>query len=219
MKQLVLYVHGKGGNEQESEHYISLFPRCDVKGLRYQANSPWEACEEFPPAFEALSRDYDSVILIANSIGAYLSICALPQEKICRVYFISPIVDMERLIEDMMIWSNVTEADLKQKGEIETSFGETLSWRYLEYVRSHPIDWKAPTYILYGAWDRMTSKDTISAFAQAHGAQLTVMEQGEHWFHTPEQMAFLDAWISEREKACMNGIPLVRLEADTDVEN
>jgi len=27
------------------------------------------------------------------------------------------------------------------------------------------------------------------------GAELTVMEEGEHWFHTDEQMRFLDNWI------------------------
>ena len=27
------------------------------------------------------------------------------------------------------------------------------------------------------------------------GAELTVMPEGEHWFHTPEQMRFLDAWL------------------------
>lgn len=27
------------------------------------------------------------------------------------------------------------------------------------------------------------------------GASLEVMPGGEHWFHTPEQMTFLDGWI------------------------
>ena len=37
---------------------------------------------------------------------------------------------------------------------------------------------------------------TISAFAGKTGAALTVMPGGEHWFHTAEQMQFLDVWIS-----------------------
>ena len=37
-------------------------------------------------------------------------------------------IDMERLIADMMIWANVTEDELKEKKEIQTTFGETLSW-------------------------------------------------------------------------------------------
>ena len=29
------------------------------------------------------------------------------------------------------------------------------------------------------------------------GATLTVMKGGEHWFHTDNQMAFLDQWIKK----------------------
>lgn len=34
--------------------------------------------------------------------------------------------------------------------------------------------------------------------AETCGASLTVMENGEHWFHTEEQMRFLDNWIQRR---------------------
>ena len=87
------------------------------------------------------------------------------------------------------------ERELAEKEEIPTDFGETLSWAYLCYVRTHPIDWRVPTRILYGTQDNLTSLETISAFAGRLGAELTVMPEGEHWFHTPEQMRFLDAWL------------------------
>ena len=32
------------------------------------------------------------------------------------------------------------------------------------------------------------------------GAELTVMPGGEHWFHTEEQMRFLDEWIEREEQ-------------------
>ena len=43
--------------------------------------------------------------------------------------------------------------------------------------------------------DHLTSKDTITEFAEKHRATLTVIENGEHWFHTDEQMTALDNWI------------------------
>lgn len=196
MKKLILYVHGQGGTAEEAEHYKPLFPDCTVVGLSYKAETPWEAEKEFPAAFQRLAEPYDSVILIANSIGAYFSMCALPQEKLEKACFISPIVDMEKLICDMMVWAKTSEAELREKSRIETTFGETLSWEYLCYVRSHPVDWRTPTKILYGSRDHLTSRETVTAFAKAHQAELTVMENGEHWFHTAEQMAFLDGWIS-----------------------
>ena len=84
--------------------------------------------------------------------------------------------------------------------EIPTDFGETLSWKYLCYVREHPISWRVPTRILYGEHDNLTSLETISAFAEKTGAALTVMPGGEHWFHTDEQVRFLDDWITESRK-------------------
>ena len=196
MRRLVIYVHGKGGSAEEAKHYQPLFAESDVIGFDYQSQNPWEAQTEFPCFYDMHSKGYDSVILIANSIGAFLSMSSLAEKAISQALFISPIVNMEKLIADMMLWSNVTEDALQRKKVIPTEFGETLSWAYLCYVRAHPIRWSIPTYILYGGKDHLTSGETISAFADQIGANLTVMEDGEHWFHTEEQMEVLDHWIS-----------------------
>ena len=164
-------------------------------GLDYSSQTPWEAKEEFPQLFRRLCRGYDSVGVIANSIGAFFTMSALADQKIQRAYFISPVVNMEKLILDMMSWANVTEDQLRARRKIETAFGETLSWEYLCYVRQHPVHWTVPTHILYGDKDNLTTLETVSAFAKQTGATLTVMKDGEHWFHTPEQMGFLDEWI------------------------
>ena len=197
MKKLVLYIHGKGGSAAEAEHYKPLFPNCDVVGLEYTSQFPWEALNEFPTLFDELCPSYDSVDLIANSIGAFFAMHALSGKQIEKAHFISPVVDMEELIMDMMGWANVTEDELHNKQTIPTNFGETLSWEYLCYVRANPIQWEVPTRILYGEKDNLTSYRTISAFAGQTHASLTVMKNGEHWFHNKEQMDFLDAWISE----------------------
>ena len=112
MKKLVLYVHGKGGSAAESAHYRPLFPDSDVIGLDYRGETPWEAGKEISDVVTRLKDTYSSVTLIANSIGAYFSMCAGIGPGIRRAYFISPIVDMERLIREMMARSGVTEADL-----------------------------------------------------------------------------------------------------------
>ena len=196
MKQLVLYIHGKGGSAEEAKHYQPLFAGSDVRGFDYKAQTPWEAKSEFSRLYDLYSRGYGSVVLIANSIGAFFAMSALAEKKISRALFISPIVDMEKLITDMMTWANVTEAQLQSEKEIPTAFGETLSWEYLCYLREHPIRWSIPTRILYGGKDHLTSRETVSAFAALIGAELTVVEEAEHWFHTEEQMEALDAWIS-----------------------
>ena len=216
----VIYIHGKGGSATESEHYKPLFPDSEVIGLDYQtfsdlkgtecgvAISPWETGKEIRIAVDELKCKYENVILIANSIGAFFSMIATPHfdhrsknagidDIIQKAYFISPIVDMEKLITDMMQWANVTEQELESKGVIHTDFGEDLSWKHLNYVRNHPIEWRVLTQILYGRNDHLTSSETITDFAHKHQATLTIMEGGEHWFHTEEQMTFLDNWIKQ----------------------
>ena len=196
MKNIVIYVHGKGGAAEEARHYKPLFPQSEVIGFDYHAQTPWEAKAEFPQFFAQQRKRCDRLELIANSIGAFFSMSSLDESLVERAYFISPVVDMEKLIGGMMTWAGVTEQALAEKLEIPTPFGETLSWRYLCYVREHPISWPVPTRILYGQHDSLTAPETIAAFAKQTGAELTVMPGGEHWFHTEKQMQFLDRWIT-----------------------
>ena len=195
----VLYIHGKSGNASESTHYEKFFPDCKVIGLDYKSFSPWETGKEIHEVVASLKTEFESIILIANSIGAFFSMNANLNSLIEKAYFISPIVNMEKLICDMMKWANVTEAELEQRKIIPTDFGEELSWEYLCYVRAHPLNWKVPTSILYGEKDNLTSLETIRAFAEKQGASLTVMKGGEHWFHTEEEMKFLDEWIGRQK--------------------
>lgn len=195
MKHIMIYVHGKGGSAAEAEHYKALFPEAEVLGFDYRAQTPWEAKAEFPQFFEKQRKQCDRLTLAANSIGAFFSMSSLDETLIDRAYFISPVVDMKNLIENIMLWTGVSERELAEKQEIPTQFGETLSWAYLTYVREHPVLWQVPTRILYGAHDNLTSLETIRAFAEKTGAELTVMPDGDHWFHTEWQMQFLDQWI------------------------
>ena len=197
MKKGMIYIHGKGGNVGEADHYKALFPEYDVIGFDYKSETPWDAKEEFIPFYTSFCKEHDMVSMIANSIGAFFSLYAFGDRKIEKAYFISPVVNMEKLILDMMQLANIAEENLKEQGHIETAFGETLSWEYLSWVRNHPISWDIPTRILYGSKDHLQSIDTIRSFAEQIGAEVTVMKDGEHWFHTAEQMAFLDNWISK----------------------
>ena len=79
---------------------------------------------------------------------------------------------------------------------IHAAFGETLSWKYLTYAEEHPITrWDSPTAILYAGKDHLTARETVDDFAKRFGCTVTVMENWEHWFHTEEQLAVLDAWL------------------------
>ena len=200
MTACFLYIHGKGGSADEALHFHALCEGYEVIGLDYHGITPWETKPEILAEYASLRKKFDSVSVIANSIGAYFCMNALHGKEIAHAFFISPVVDMERLILCMMKFAGVSESELEAKKEIDTSFGEKLSWEYLCYVRNNPINWTVPTWILYGEHDAIIPFEAVKDFAEKHNSELTVMPEGEHWFHTDEQMKFLDEWFIRKEK-------------------
>lgn len=195
MNKAILYIHGKGGSVSETEQYKKNCPGFDLIGIDYDGYFPWMVQNQIQSVYDETRKKYGHILILANSIGAYLAMQTLQNCEIEKALFISPVLDMERLILDMMSWANVSEQELCEKGEIPTDFGETLSWRFLCFVRENPIIWRTPTEILYAEKDNLTSRKTLDLFVRGHNVQLTVMKDGEHWFHTGEQLAFLDAWM------------------------
>ncbi len=198
MKNAVIYVHGKDGSANEANHYKQFFNEdYEVIGFDYKSKFPWQAKEEFQKYFDFVVIKYNDILLIGNSIGAYFSMISLSGKQIKKAMFISPIVDMENVILNMMKWENVSEEELEVKKIINTSFGESLLWEYLSYVRKNSIIWDIPTSILYGEKDDITSLKAMNNFANKINADLTILENGEHWFHTEEQISFLDSWFEK----------------------
>lgn len=200
-----LFLHGQMGCKEEAEAFArAACPRgyqvlsIDLPGHgerqgRGEELLPWTAVPDIWAALDWAERRWGTISLRANSIGAYFAMLAAGRPE--RALLVSPVLDMEGLILTMMGWAGVTEEQLRERGEIPTAFGQTLSWKYLCWVREHPPSrWTCPVRILYGSEDNMTPRRTAEAYARQHGAKLTVLEGGEHWFHTPEQLAALRQW-------------------------
>ena len=99
----------------------------------------------------------------------------------------------------MMRWAHVTPEQLQRQGRIPTDFGETLDWDYYQYAKRNRIQqWHPNTAILYAGQDNLTPRQTVEDFCEQFHCGLTVMEDGEHWFHTKEQLAVLHNWTQER---------------------
>lgn len=195
MKKAIIYIHGKGGSSFEINQYKESCLGFDMIGIDYNEYLPWIVEKQIKSIYEKIEKTYDEIYILANSIGAYFAMHSLQKVNIKKALFISPILNMEQLILNMMNWANVSEETLCEKKEIPTDFGETLSWKYLCFVRENPIVWNIPTEILYGEKDNLTSCETVDKFIKNHNAHLTVMENGEHWFHTEEQLTFLNNWL------------------------
>lgn len=153
--------------------------------------------------FNYAQESYDRISLFACSMGAYFSLLACADKQLEQSLFLSPVTDMERIIRNMMQSFNISEERLKAEKEIPTPAGQSLYWDYFQYVISRPISvWHNPTFILYGSLDFLCEADTVKAFAEKFGCGLKVMENGEHFFHTEEQLAFFRNWLIDCLPSC-----------------
>lgn len=209
-EKLFLYIHGKMGCKEEAARFAEIVcPKgyqvlsMDLPGHGERAGEmerfvPWEVVPELQAVYGFARQRWEKISLYGSSIGAYFSLLAFRAAKLEKSLFVSPILDMEKLIRDMMGWAGVTQEQLMEAGEIPTAFGETLSWKYLTYATENRITkWDSPTAILYAGQDYLTARKTVDDFAQRFGCAVTVMENGEHWFHTEQQLAVLDAWLQQ----------------------
>ena len=205
-RKVYLYVHGKNGCKEEAERFAATacaagwqvlaidLPEHGARRGRPEQLLPWAVVPEIQAVYARMQLVWPHIRLYGVSIGAWLAMQALRAEKLEKALFVSPVVDMETLILSMMQGAHVTEEQLKAAGEIPTEMGETLSWPYLCWVREHPLHWKVPTQVLYADTDPLTGHTAMERFRQQTGAHLTILEGGEHWFHTETQLAALQSW-------------------------
>lgn len=139
---------------------------------------------------------WNHVSLYGCSMGAYLGLLSCESEPLGQSLFLSPVVDMNLLTDQMMAACSVTPALLKERKEIKTPMGPTLYWDDYCFIKSHPIRrWTAPTVILWGERDDLCDKETITFFSEHFDCRLTAVPDGEHFFHTPEQLAAYENWL------------------------
>jgi len=203
---LYLFLHGQDGNKEEAAAFAEIACPAgwqvlgvDLAGHGERTDSdnfvPWAVVPELLRVLDYVKSKYKRIALRANSIGAWFGMLAYRDEPLVQALFVSPILDMERLIQNMMQWAGVTKERLQREKVVPTDFGQTLSWEYLTWVQEHPIiNWGHPTKILYAGQDNLTERHVVSDFISHFGGELTVMEDGEHWFHTPAQLEIMEKW-------------------------
>ncbi len=136
------------------------------------------------------------VSLFACSMGAYFSLVAFQDGLLDKCLFLSPVLNMERIINNLMSAFDVSEEKLKSEKEILLPIGQKLYWDYYCFVKSNKItSWEHETEILSGSEDDLCESDVLEDFVKNHKCYLTVMQGAEHYFHTSEQLDFFRTWV------------------------
>ncbi|WDP91466.1 MAG: alpha/beta hydrolase [Desulfobacter sp.] len=142
---------------------------------------------------DSISEDLN---LFCCSIGAYFSLLAYKDINLNQSLFLSPVVNMLEIINNIMRFCGITETQLDEQKTVETSIGHTLYWDYYCYVKNNPIkEWNSSTSLLYGSEDEICSFDSVSDFSDKFNCHLSVFDGGEHFFHTQPQLKFFSQWL------------------------
>lgn len=178
-ENVFLFVHGLHGRKEEALAFaeVAVPKGYQVLGIDLPVDQkPWEVLPLLNEVIDYLYENWKTVSVRANSIGAWFSLLAFQNKKLQQALLVSPILDMKKFIE------------LMPQREDD----------YYEWVVTHPIaHWEAPTYILRPEVDMIVNDTVGQDFIRQHQCQVTIMPEGEHWFHTPAQLAFLKAWEEE----------------------
>lgn len=209
-EKLFIAVHGNMSNKEDAviqilaeealqKGYQVLSFDLPEHGERKSDNTPCKVqfcVSDLSIIMSYAKENWKEVSLFACSMGAYFSLLAYQDDMLKKALFLSPVVNMERIIENMMIWFNITPERLQKEMTIVTPIGQKLYWDYFCYVKQHPINtWNTDTEIMYGAKDELCEFETINYFVKKYSCGLEVMVSGEHYFHTEEQLNVFRHWL------------------------
>lgn len=204
--KVYVHVHGKMSRKEYAESFAAIAETKGYQTLSFDLPEHgertdskrcdvWDGVSDLRTISDYAFANWERVSLYACSIGAYFSLNAYNTMPFEKALFQSPIVDMERLVKNMMLWSGVTEAELESKKEIPSPV-DTLRWDYYQYIISHPItQWNIPTAILYGGKDNLQPEESVRAFAEKFGCSLTVSENSEHPFMAQSDALIVENWL------------------------
>ena len=165
-----------------------------------KAFNPIEASPEVRMFAQLAHSQSTEIGLRAHSIRAYFSLCDTPAGTFERVWLVSPLLDLEYYIPDMMAEYSVTDEQLEAEPEINTPRG-VLEWPYLRFVEKHPARLDIPSWIIRGDQDEVVPLDALSRFVGASGVELVQIEGGQHFLGQPPHLDTVVAWFEERYPA------------------
>lgn len=201
-----LFVHGLCGSKADAERFAQTAVPLGYQVLAMDLPEhggrtdgarllPWEVLPELKKVMSHARDKWQDISVYAISIGAWFSLLSFAGEDIKRCLLVSPLLDMENMISNMMNKAGVTEQQLKAAGEIPCADGQTLSWKYLCWARENPVNALCEnTSILYATGDELIPRSVIDSFTERTHSRLTLLEGGHHWIHTEEEVAFLSQW-------------------------
>lgn len=210
-KRILIEIHGNMANKEDpvndliarkavaAGYQVISFdlPEHGERRYRNYACSPQNCISDLKAVYNYAKTIGQEISIFACSMGAYFALMAYHYFDIKQSFFLSPVVDMHKIIMGMMDGFDISEERLEQEKTITLPIGQILDWDSYHFVKTNPItfEWNSPIHILYGKQDNMCAYDDIVDFSNKYNALVTVDQEGEHYYHTPAHLDTIDQWF------------------------
>lgn len=125
--RVLIYIHGQGGRKEEAESFAEIATNYGWQVISVDLPEhgerkdkarfvPWKIIPELQKIMKSAKENWKVIGIYACSIGAYFSIQAFQNTKPDICLLVSPVLDMEDMISNMMLQAQVTEEQLKEAG-------------------------------------------------------------------------------------------------------
>lgn len=207
--KVYLCVHGKMSSKESAEGIANIAEQrgCqtisfDLPGHGERQNEDkrcdiWNGIHDLTVIGDYVFSNWKEVSLYACSLGAYFCLNTYHTRNIKKCLFQSPILDMEYLIKQMMVWFEISEERLAREKEIDTPI-DIMTWDYYQYVKEHPVQkWNIETNILFAGRDALQSLEIVKNFVDNFNCVLTLSENSEHSFMGEEDGPIIEQWLQD----------------------
>ena len=207
--KVYLCVHGKMSSKESAEGIANIAEQrgyqtisFDLPGHGERQNEDkrcdiWNGIHDLTVIGDYVFTNWKEVSLYACSLGAYFCLNAYNTRNIKKCLFQSPILDMEYLIKQMMVWFEISEERLAREKEIDTPI-DIMTWDYYQYVKEHPVQkWNIETNILFAGRDTLQSLEIVKDFVENFNCVLTLSENSEHSFMGEEDGPIVGQWLQD----------------------
>ena len=208
-KKVYLFVHGKMSSKESAKTFAKIASQKGYQTISFDLPQHgerqdqkdrcniWNGMRDLAVVGDYTFANWKEVSLFACSLGAYFSLNTYHTYNVKKCLFQSPILDMEYLIKQMMVWFDISEERLAQEKEVYTPI-DIMSWDYYQYVKAHPIlKWNVPTHILFGGKDNLQSLNVVKDFTDRFHCGLTIAENSEHPFMEEKDAQIVNQWLQD----------------------
>ncbi len=232
-RKVYLYVHGKNGSAAEAARFASIacpvgwqvlavdLPEHGTRKNSPEKLVPWVVTRELQAVYARMQPVWKHIRVYGVSIGAWFAMQALQTQTPEKALLVSPVVDMEKLILDLMQQAGVTEEQLRAGASAALEGAHTGAlcrcgppYRAHRYGAVPAAEWGASDYS-GGRGTLVPHRDSAGRSAKLGGTQLLNLTEQKATLGELELLVAVRCRVLRAANQLPEDTPLPEVESQT----